>query len=53
MFRKILSPLLVGLLVLIGANQICAESKAEKEARFAGKVKAGIGKLSTGEDARV
>jgi hypothetical protein len=44
---------MVGLLILFGANQVCADSKAEKEARFAEKVKAGIGKLSTGEDARV
>jgi hypothetical protein len=54
MFKKILSLALVGLLVnVMGVNLAYAGSKEAKETRFAEKVKAGIGKLGTGAEARV
>lgn len=54
MFKKILSLALVGLLLNVaGVSVAYARSKEEKEARFAEKVKAGIGKLGTGAEARI
>lgn len=55
MCRKLLSLVLVGLLVQVCFVQPAAASggKAEKEAQFAEKVRAGIAKLGVGEEARV
>jgi len=54
MFKKILSLALVTVLMhTIGAAPAWAGTDAEKEARFAEKVKANIMKLGTGPDARV
>lgn len=54
MFKRVLSAALVAaLLSVAGPAQVRAASKAEKEARFAGKVKAGVAKLGTGTVARV
>jgi hypothetical protein len=54
MWRRILSLTLVCLLMhLSAAAPTLAQSKAEKEARHAERVKAGILKLGTGESARV
>jgi hypothetical protein len=52
--KKILT-LMVACLVLTAINvqPVAAATKAEKEARFAGKVKVGIEKLGTGRDTRV
>lgn len=54
MSKRIFTLALVALLVGVsGARPVYADSKAEKEARFAEKVKEGIGKLGTGTEARV
>ena len=54
MFKKVLSLALVGFLFsVVGVRLTYASSNAEKEIRFAEKVKKGIGKLGTGEDARI
>ena len=55
MFRKVLAVAVVGLLLhaFVLAETISAASKAEKQARFALKVKAGLEKLGVGEDTRV
>jgi hypothetical protein len=54
MFKKSLSLLLVAVLVhTVSAAPALAGSNAEKEARFAEKVKANILKLGTGPDALV
>ena len=54
MVKKVLSLVLVGSLFLIaGLTPAYAGSKEEKATRFAEKVKAGIGKLGTGADARI
>ena len=54
MFKKVLSLVLAGfLLTVAGVRLAHADSKKEKEIRFAEKVKAGILKLGTGADARV
>ena len=54
MLRRILSlALAASLLGVAGAKPAYADSKAEKEARFAEKVKAGISRLGTGTEARV
>ena len=54
MFRKITTLLLVVLVInLAGARLAYAESKEEKQARFAEKVKANVLKLGTGETTRV
>jgi hypothetical protein len=52
--KKILT-MMVACLVLTAINvqPVAAATKAEKEARFAGKVKVGIEKLGTGHDTRV
>jgi hypothetical protein len=54
MFKKLISLALVGLLInLAGVRLAYADSKEEKQARFAEKVKASVLKLGTGEAARV
>jgi hypothetical protein len=54
MLRKCLSlGLIVALIHVASAAPVVAKSKAEKEAQFAEKVKAGILKLGTGKAARV
>lgn len=54
MFKKLLSLALVALLInLAGMRLAHADSKEEKQARFAEKVKASVLKLGTGEAARV
>ena len=54
MFKKVLSLLLVALLMnLVWVRPAYADSKEEKQARFAEKVKANVLKLGTGEAARV
>lgn len=54
MFKKLFSLLLVALLVnLAGMRLAYADSKEEKQARFAEKVKANVLKLGTGEASRV
>lgn len=54
MSQKLLSFVLVGLLAQVGFVQpVAASTKAEKEAQFVEKVKAGINTLGTGPEARV
>ena len=54
MFKKILSLSLIALLINLAAMAPAyAASREEKEARFAGKVKASVLKFGTGEAARV
>lgn len=54
MFKKLLSLALVALLInLAGMRLAYADSKEEKQAHFAEKVKASVLKLGTGEAARV
>ena len=54
MFRKLVTLLLVALVInLAGVKLAYADSKEEKQARFAEKVKANVVKLGTGESARV
>ena len=54
MLKKILSLALVVLVINLGsAPRVSAETRGEKEARLAAKVKAGIMKLGTGPEARV
>jgi hypothetical protein len=54
MFRKVMTILLVALVVNLGGARLAyADSKEEKQARFAEKVKANVLKLGTGESARV
>ena len=53
MFKRILSVALVALLFNMVALRAHAATEAEKQARFAGKVKAAVLKLGTGEAARV
>jgi hypothetical protein len=54
MFRKLVTLLIVVLVInLAGARLVFADSKEEKQARFAEKVKANVLKLGTGESARV
>jgi len=54
MLKKILCLALMGLLINVaGAVPVRAASKEEKQAQFAGQVKAGIAKLGTGAEARV
>ena len=53
MLKKMLSMLLIGLVMNLGIVAVFAETTAEKEAKFAEKVKANIIKLGTGKDARV
>lgn len=54
MSRKLLSLVLVGLLLnIVGVIPAYASSKEETQARFAERVKQGIGRLGTGPEARV
>jgi hypothetical protein len=54
MFRKVLSLALVGAILNLSVFAfVPSDSKAEKEARFIEKVRQGILKLGTGEQARV
>ena len=54
MFRKLVTLLLVALMLnLAGVRLAYANSKEEKEARFAEKIKANVFKLGTGESTRV
>lgn len=54
MFKKLLSLMLAILLMHVGlAQSVAAGTSAEKEAKFAEKVKAGIAKLGTGTEARI
>ena len=54
MFRKLTTLLLVALIVnLAGVRLAYAESKEEKQARYAEKIKANVLKLGTGESTRV
>jgi hypothetical protein len=54
MFRKLMTVLLVALVInLAGARLAYADSKEEKQARFAEKIKANVLKLGIGESSRV
>jgi hypothetical protein len=54
MFKRILAVALAAMLVnLVAVRATHAATEAEKQARFAGKVKAAVLKLGTGEAARV
>ena len=54
MFRKLVTVLLVALMInLAGVRLAYADSREEKQARFAEKNKANLLKLGTGESARV
>ena len=54
MGRKVITILLVALVVNLGGVRLAyADSKEEKQARFAEKVKTNVVKLGTGESARV
>ena len=54
MFRKLVTLLLVAFVMnLAGVRLAYANSKEEKEARFAEKIKANVIKLGTGESTRV
>lgn len=52
--KKVVAMIVAGLLLtVVNVRPIAASSKAEKEVRFAGKVKSGIEKIGSGRDARV
>ena len=54
MFRKLVTLLLMAFVInLTGVRVAYADSREEKQARFAEKVKANVLKLGTGESARV
>src|SRR5678816_1939031 len=54
MFRKLFTLFLIVLLInLAGVRLAYADSREEKQARFAEKIKANLLKLGTGESARV
>lgn len=54
MFRKLVTLLLVTLVINVGGVRLAyADSKEEKHARFAEKIKANVLKLGSGESARV
>ena len=54
MFRKVVTLMLVALVVNLGGVRLTyADSKEEKQARFAEKIKANVLKLGTGESTRV
>ena len=54
MFRKPIALLLVALVInLAGARLVLAESKEEKQARFAEKIKTNVLKLGIGESTRI
>jgi hypothetical protein len=52
--KKLLTVMVACLVVsAVSVRPVAASSKAEKEARFAGKVKLGVEKLGSGRDTRV
>lgn len=52
--KKLLTMIVVGLVLgAISVRPVAASSNAEKEVRFAGKVKTGIEKVGSGRDTRV
>ena len=52
--KKLLTMIVAGLvLTAVSVRPVAASSNAEKEVRFAGKVKTGIEKVGSGRDARV
>ena len=54
MLKRTLSLVLIALLFIVaGPCPVYADSKADKEARFAEKVKEGISSLGTGAEARI
>ena len=54
MFRKLVMLVLVALLINVASVRLAyADSKEEKQARFAEKIKANVLKLGTGESTRV
>lgn len=53
MIKNILSMLLIVLVMNLGVVTAFAETKAEKEAKFAEKVKANVIKLGTGTEAKI
>ncbi|HRH40081.1 MAG TPA: hypothetical protein PKY82_00450 [Pyrinomonadaceae bacterium] len=53
MLRKLLSMLVIALLINLSFVAVLAETKAEKDAKFADKVKANIIKLGVGKESRV
>ena len=54
MFRKLFTLILIATVInLAGARLAYADSKEEKQARFAEKIKANVLKLGTGESTRV
>ncbi|HET9712802.1 MAG TPA: hypothetical protein VFP64_12990 [Pyrinomonadaceae bacterium] len=54
MFRKVMTLLLVALVINLGGVRLAyADSKEEKQARFAEKIKANVLRLGTGESTRV
>ena len=54
MFKKVVTVLLVTLVInLTGVRLAYADSKEEKQVRFAEKIKANVLKLGTGESTRV
>ena len=54
MYRKVVTVLLVALVINLGGGRLAyANSKEEKHARFAERIKANVLKLGTGESARV
>ena len=54
MFKKVLSLVLIGFLLMVAGLRLAyAGSKEEKATRFAEKVKEGISKLGTGAEARI
>lgn len=53
MLKKIISVLLIGLVMNLAVVGAFAETKEEKEAKSAEKVKTQVAKLGTGKDARI
>ena len=54
MFRKLVTVLLIALMInLMGVRLAYADSREEKQTRFAEKIKASVLKLGTGESTRV
>jgi small nuclear ribonucleoprotein (snRNP)-like protein len=53
MLKKLISMLLIGLVMNLAVVTTFAETKAEKEVKFAEKVKANVTKLGVGKNAKV
>ena len=53
MLKKVISVLLIGFIMNFAVVATFAETKEEKEAKFAGKVKANVEKLGTGTDSKI